>query len=570
MHVSPPLLPPSSKALLATPYTDECIDYGVAPVIPLFFYIPKAKLRSLEQLLELLLNDTKTHDIAFVLQSIWKEKKTTVNDQFMFDLVGTRVSTDSHLWTLVVPRKISLWDFFCSQIRIGDRLSTRFLENPLWLHVGFVHDIQKDSRSWSITIHFKDLPKVRQLRFPMIRMFYNVAPIYYMTMALYKSTLHFLNTENVRLLEGPPQSGKTTRMVREIQGIASQQPNARILCLATSEALADEISLFLLRLSDSPSSLLRVVEWDRPLQDVPSALHSICYYNAKFFDIDVHSVSQKKIWITTVWTSRVLDKIYSLPSFTHVFMDNSSRISEPEALIPLTLATVRNARDIQLVGCLQDPEPQIPSLFHRLYDSVPKETLTVNHATVPNLVRIASDFFKKPMGSSVHKKQSGSAIQVHLRTALYAQVHDIFRGIRNQFPTQHITVFCGNSMHATELSYDCPQNFHFTADLVELFDRPIDVLVVSTMQTLSRALRRLDVCFTILTRPRVQLVIVGFLRTLLAHPFWKALVGYAVRNDGLVLSPQTLRTEGCKLLVFDYFDFETEQLLLPENLFCDA
>eukprot|EP00727_Mastigamoeba_balamuthi_P014090 m51a1_g9303 hypothetical protein (663) ;mRNA; f:68025-73186 len=140
---------------------------------------------------------------------------------------------------------------------------------------------------------------------------------------------------------GPPGTGKTLTLIEAILQ-AAMEPGARILVTAPSNEAVDLLCCRLLKWLWDDVRLLRVNAQTRDPKTVHAELSGICspYRDGSFQPPSPEDLQGYSVVATTCCTSGYLvgcgvDKTF----FTHIFMDEAGQSLEPEALIPLQLAS---------------------------------------------------------------------------------------------------------------------------------------------------------------------------------------------------------------------------------------
>lgn len=552
-----------TRVLLKSPYVEEFVSYGNAPIVPGLFYLSNSNLRNgvLQRLFTAInKSDAHTASLGQLLQTEWSEQKERYNDYYVYDIEGT---LNGDLWELAIPRSSYTWDRYCSHLRIGDRLSVRLPENRLWLHVGYIHYVTKDEETYRIGVHFKSFgDQLVKRSFPLIRFHYNVLPIYVQAYALYKTIDRRLNPESFSLIVGAPRTGKTTCLIDRVVDVYNRSPTHRILVLTKTESSADGIAKRLIHLLSK--GIARFHEWTRTVdQD---------YYTSE--------VSSERIWVTTIFTSRVLDRARDLNGFTHVFVDDASRISEPENMIPLMSKHVRFAKQITLVGDPLDVKSKITSLFHRLLNipSIERTLHTRNYFSPSLLVHICSEFFYNKMVTTTYAPD-WNALEVYGVEGFKGQ--EAFINLSEMYKIAKVLKTIKGMSIAISSAYSqqtrtmeerlgMREDLQYVYGVDGILECNAEILILSLVDRLAGSQRNifrdLSICNQILCRPKTRLIVFGHPRFLQSHPFWKTMLEFSMRH-GTYIAQYVAQSEYITPTRQDMaFDFECERTLLPQDL----
>ncbi|KAJ3565235.1 hypothetical protein NP233_g7766 [Leucocoprinus birnbaumii] len=154
---------------------------------------------------------------------------------------------------------------------------------------------------------------------------------------------------------GPPGIGKTMTIVEAIKQLVQTKPNARILACAPSNAAADLIAS---RLRDAFNidELFRLYAPSRHKDQVPDELMPYTYYHESpnsrpcFGAPTMGRMKRFKVIVATCTSASVISGI-GMPRghFTHIFVDEAGRATEPEALVPIRMMADK-ATDVVLSG----------------------------------------------------------------------------------------------------------------------------------------------------------------------------------------------------------------------------
>ncbi|KIY70065.1 P-loop containing nucleoside triphosphate hydrolase protein [Cylindrobasidium torrendii FP15055 ss-10] len=207
------------------------------------------------------------------------------------------------------------------------------------------------------------------------------------------------------IIKGPPGTGKTRTVVELVHQILAGNPNAHILVCAPSNSATDTLALRLAKRL-SRDQLLRLNDPKRTFAEVPGVLLPYCHIDSNHFALpDIDVLLNYRVLVTSCLDASLLMKARCTntcfgileditlgaihptrqrpiqPHWTHLIVDEAAQGSEPELLIPLTVAMPfappdgRNVTSVgvdvpQLVLC-GDPNqlgPMITSEKARVYE----------------------------------------------------------------------------------------------------------------------------------------------------------------------------------------------------------
>jgi len=535
---------PMLKRLMMLPFVEQFTRYGQPPTFPPAFYLAYSKLRG--RIFDALFrtieeqSDPRITRMGHSLFSQWKSHRERMHQEVLSDVPG-HLNCHTQLWELELPF------MQCRQLSLGDRVSVRCRENELYLYVGFVRHI--DRRAYRVGVSFQ-LPKSigTDYVFPILRFHLNATPYYYMALALCRSSVikDALLETRFELIQGPPGSGKSTTLVRETISLL-QDRDPRILLLCSSEETGDRLAQQLiagLRAFTLSRPLKEIVfrlhEWDRDFHEIPKDLLEISAYDKD----GLFSMPTKfpfRVWILTVQVARVLDRMTGVRPFTHVFVDDASRISECELLVPLTTESACQASRILLTGDLQQPTPRtaplryaLPSMFERLWThpTVPRKQFDTNYRSIPSCVQWMSE--------SVYHRNLVSLCKTYDDLNLYAKhpgpisvygVHTpkeelaLLRELLARFVQVSTYVACSLAVQAVLY----PETKHPVGDALSAYNYDVDVLIVSLLDL---ELWNVPSVFnTLVSRPRSLLIVLGVPVIMQADALWNRVFVHAVRES---------------------------------------
>jgi len=597
-HTDPPA--DAAKRLMHRPFVEEFTSYGVAPVVPSLVYFTNSKFRAgVFDTIFRTLSQSKpwVAELGRCLYTEWKTHREVVKQWALFHVSGT-LDPSTDLWTLEIPER------YCRILQSGGRVSVRCFENELWLYVGFIHKVGTDQ----IQVSFSGLSFTPTRVFPLLRFHLDARPYYFMGMALTKasSRLSWLWNEperHVELLQGPPTSGKTRVLTQSIAQLV-RFPENHVLVLAPTEEAADRVTTRLVEeLSRVPETtavvdrILRLPEWNRDAHSVdPTVLPYTVRDRNGYFTVDTRCTRQ--VWIMTPMMSRIFER---LPNhsvvFTHVMVDDATRISEPELLVPLTMSCTKNISRLVLSGDVQQLGPRLftthtkyrlKSMFERLWKrhpDVPRREYTVSYCTPPLLMELAAEDrrYTSALDADFHRIRYRDLYEVEPDAPLVVygvnglaiqhinqQEIDRIQEILPAFVNQRVMVV-GAYAAQTEQLRQCSGSNVRVGTLEELMDVDVDVLIVSLVDDsadmVTGFVRSPRAFYTLLTRVRGLLVVVGSPLVLQVDPHWRRLLAYAVRN-------QKYRGAEFHTLSFVLPDeptrYEYERTLLPEGILNEA
>jgi helicase MOV-10 len=502
------------------------------------------------------------------LLSEWKAHREYVRDCVLFQVPGTLdVTTD--LWSLQIPPR------FCRNMRIGERVSVRCLENELWLYVGFVHKIGIDS----IQVSFSGLSFTTTRTFPLLRFHLDARPYHFMGMALTKAArfawLWDYPEKRFELIHGPAYSGKTKALAQEANKIL-ENPTSRILVLAPTESSADRITLRIvqdLKPETATNVLLRLPEWDY----APRAVHpDVLRFTVRDINghFTVHTSHTRRVWVMTPGVSRIFERLpQHLVQFTHILVDDSTRMTEPELLVPLTMSCAQQASRIVLSGDLSQPGPQLyarhirhpqlrlRSLFERLWTKCPsvlRREYTVSYYTPPVLLEIASANLGESSGKVDKCAEYTSAFDNDYHRLRYPEIYvlepdaplvvyginglvehqtnrqevELIQTLVRQWASQRILLLSAHDAQTDLLRETCSSSPTVCVGSIEtLYDTEPDIVIVSLVDdSENEFLRSPRAFYALLTRTRGLLVVVGSPTVLQMVPYWRRLSAYAHRT----------------------------------------
>jgi hypothetical protein len=589
----------AAKRLLQRPFVEEFTNYGVAPMVPSMVYFPNSKFRSgvFDTIFRTLAQSgTLIAHLGQCLFSEWKAHREHIRERVLFQVPGT-LDASTDLWTLEIPER------FCRKVRIGERVSARCFENELWLYVGFIHRVGVSS----IQVSFSGLSFTTTRTFPLLQFHLDARPYYFMGMALTKAArlawVWERPEKRFELVHGPSYSGKTRTLAREVVNIIGV-PNTQVLVLAPTEASADRITLRIVQELDctSPDTLLRLPEWDRDPRNVhPDVLGFTVRDTNGYFT--VHTSRNRRIWVMTPAMSRVFERLpqHSI-QFTHVVVDDATRMTEPELLIPLTMFCTKHASRILLSGDLLQPGPQLytqhpkyqlRSLFERLWKKHPgikRYQHTVSYFTPPVLLELATEkqliyniynmTFTTAFDSDYHRIRYPDiyALEPDAPLVVYGingraeqkinpQELELIQTFVTKFASQRIFLLSAHDAQTEQLRVSHSSNpFVRVGSLEELYDADIaDIVIVSLVDESSDArsafIRSPRTFYSLLTRTRGLLIVIGSPLLLHMDPNWRRLSAYANRNKkyrGIQLETTPFPEEPTH--------YEYERSLLPEGI----
>ncbi|KAK0452091.1 uncharacterized protein EV420DRAFT_691604 [Desarmillaria tabescens] len=163
---------------------------------------------------------------------------------------------------------------------------------------------------------------------------------------------------------GPPGTGKTVTVVEAILQILRTNPNARVLACAPSNSAGDLIAQRLKALSND--KLFRFYAPSRPKIAVPADLQPYTFMKSEHYALpDCQRVTQFKVIVATCVSAAVFFNTgVQRGHFTHIFIDEAGRATEPEAMISVkTMAD--NKTTVVLSGDPKQLGPVIRSAIAR-------------------------------------------------------------------------------------------------------------------------------------------------------------------------------------------------------------
>ncbi|XP_056137671.1 RNA helicase Mov10l1 [Lampris incognitus] len=143
------------------------------------------------------------------------------------------------------------------------------------------------------------------------------------------------------VLFGPPGTGKTITLIETILQVYHFLPSSRVLVCTPSNSAAD---LICIRLHDSgyihAGNLVRVNASCRQYESIPELVRK--YSKA---GEDIHCASFYRIVVSTCSSAGMFHfSGVQAGHFTHLFLDEAGQATEPEALIPISLMSVKDGQ----------------------------------------------------------------------------------------------------------------------------------------------------------------------------------------------------------------------------------
>lgn len=148
--------------------------------------------------------------------------------------------------------------------------------------------------------------------------------------------------EHIHIVFGPPGTGKTRTIAAAVREVLQTQEHARILCAAPSDTAADWLALRLLDTPDvmADAGMLRLNWHTRMLEEVPVQLlqHSAVDQATNCFNVP-DDIAERRVIVCTCSAAAILARLGLGPGhFSCILIDESVQASEPELLVPLSLA----------------------------------------------------------------------------------------------------------------------------------------------------------------------------------------------------------------------------------------
>ncbi|KAF6020898.1 MOV10L1 [Bugula neritina] len=146
---------------------------------------------------------------------------------------------------------------------------------------------------------------------------------------------------------GPPGTGKTVTVVECILQVFHRVRGSRILVCTPSNSAADLIAVKLVESYDWPeNNLVRLVSFRRQEESLPEEIKAYCKDGQ-----DLALVAEHRVIVSTCSSAGMLYGLgLSTRHFTHVFVDEAGQASEPECLIPISLAAANADTCIVMAG----------------------------------------------------------------------------------------------------------------------------------------------------------------------------------------------------------------------------
>uniref|UniRef100_A0ACD5TUW5 Uncharacterized protein n=2 Tax=Avena sativa TaxID=4498 RepID=A0ACD5TUW5_AVESA len=143
------------------------------------------------------------------------------------------------------------------------------------------------------------------------------------------------------VIYGPPGTGKTMTLVEAILQLYTSNRRAYILICAASNSAADHVLEKLLSASYliRPSDIFRLNAPSRQYDDVNPDFIKFCFFaeDMVFKCPPMQALMRYKIVISTYMSASTLQaEGIRRGHFTHIFLDEASQCSEPEAMVPLS------------------------------------------------------------------------------------------------------------------------------------------------------------------------------------------------------------------------------------------
>ncbi|XP_076469698.1 putative helicase MOV-10 [Babylonia areolata] len=138
---------------------------------------------------------------------------------------------------------------------------------------------------------------------------------------------------------GPPGTGKTFTIVEAIKQVVDHFPEARVMACAPSNSAADLITERLVE-HLKRHHVFRINAFSRSLATIPGTIRDVCNLNAAgevYYPSKQDLIFQgTRVFVTTLITAgRMVSADFEEDFFTHVFIDEASHATEPEALTAL-------------------------------------------------------------------------------------------------------------------------------------------------------------------------------------------------------------------------------------------
>lgn len=159
--------------------------------------------------------------------------------------------------------------------------------------------------------------------------------------------IHKLHGNLPYLIFGPFGTGKSLTIVESILQVIINNPQAKILVCAPSDAACDVLAKRiypLLRSLDHPSELLRINWWARKLASLPAELLPFCSISSTGYFLlpRVAEMRVASVIVCQCFMAGCLElqqRGWMNDHFTHVFVDETSQAMETEILVPLTMVS---------------------------------------------------------------------------------------------------------------------------------------------------------------------------------------------------------------------------------------
>lgn len=546
--------PPTVNRLLRLPYVDEFTRYGQPLSVPPLFYLPHHKLRGVmfETLFRTIEQsaDSRITRMGRTLLASWKSHREHTRQEAIFN-VPARLNCATQLWVLTLP-----FDR-CRDLSLNERISVRCTDNEVWLYVGFVRQI--NHATCQVDVSFQ-LPKTVgvECTFPILRFHLNARLYYHMALALCRSVLLkdilYDHPETYfELIQGPSGSGKTTAIVQETITLLQDQ-TPRILLLTSSEETADRLALQLIHQLRSftlsrplKEMIFRLHEWDCNPSTIPSDVFEISAFDAhRSFSMPLKFPF--RVWIMTVHVARVFDRLTGLRPFTHLFVDDASRLSECELLIPFTSECAHQVSRIVLTGDLQQPTPTtipfkygLPSMFERLWtqSNVPRRQLDTNYRSIPCCVQWIGESVYHRNLLSLRPSASEELLDFHPGPVSVYGIHapdqelQILRELLRRFI--HVPTYVACSKETQSILYT--ETVHPVGDALSAYKYEIDVLIVALTDL---SLWNVPSVFnTLVSRPHSLLIVLGSPKLMQTDALWNRALLHAMREGMFFEEPDS-------------------------------
>jgi helicase MOV-10 len=170
------------------------------------------------------------------------------------------------------------------------------------------------------------------------------------------------------LIYGPPGTGKTMTLVEAILQLYTSNRRANVLICAASNSAADHILEKLLSASYliRPSDIFRLNAPSRQYDDVNPDFIRFCFFEDTVFKCPpMRALMRYRIVISTyMYSSTLQAEGIRRGHFTHIFLDEASQISEPEAMVPVSAFCGRDT----VVVLAGDPMQLGPVVFCKQAD----------------------------------------------------------------------------------------------------------------------------------------------------------------------------------------------------------